>query len=85
MSSARAVPPAGGVATGAVGAAGAASATTGATAAGAVSNSSSAGAGVAVCATGVADSGTEEEILEQFKQVRQLIKSYSQQFVKDNL
>ena len=29
--------------------------------------------------------GTEEEILEQFKQVRQLIKSYSQQFVKDNL
>ncbi len=29
--------------------------------------------------------GTEEEILEQFRQVRQLIKSYSQQFVKDNL
>ena len=29
--------------------------------------------------------GTEEEILEQFKHVRQLIKSYSQQFVTDNL
>lgn len=29
--------------------------------------------------------GTEGEILEQFKQVRQLIKSYSQQFVKENL
>ena len=29
--------------------------------------------------------GTEEEILEQFKYVRQLIKSYSQQFVTDNL
>jgi len=28
---------------------------------------------------------TEEEILEQFKQVRQMIKSYSQQFVTDNL
>ncbi len=29
--------------------------------------------------------GTEEEILEQFQHVRQLIKSYSQQFVTDNL
>jgi len=29
--------------------------------------------------------GTEKEILEQFQQVRQLIKSYSQQFVSDNL
>lgn len=29
--------------------------------------------------------GTEEEILEQFRQVRQMIKSYSQQFVTDNL
>jgi|UniRef100_UPI00404AD604 arsenate reductase (thioredoxin) len=29
--------------------------------------------------------GTEEEILEQFKQVRQLIKSYSQQFITHNL
>ena len=29
--------------------------------------------------------GTEEEILEQFRQVRQMIKSYSQQFVSDNL
>ena len=29
--------------------------------------------------------GTEEEIIEQFRQVRQLIKSYSQQFVTDNL
>ena len=30
-------------------------------------------------------SGTEEEILEQFREVRQMIKSYSQQFVSDNL
>lgn len=29
--------------------------------------------------------GTEEEILEHFRQVRQIIKSYSQQFVTDNL
>ena len=29
--------------------------------------------------------GTKEEILEQFRQVRQMIKSYSQQFVSDNL
>ena len=29
--------------------------------------------------------GTEEEILEEFRQVRQMIKSYSQQFVSDNL
>ena len=29
--------------------------------------------------------GTEEEILEQFRQVRQMIKSYSQNFVTDNL
>ncbi|MBK8154034.1 MAG: arsenate reductase ArsC [Saprospiraceae bacterium] len=29
--------------------------------------------------------GTEEEILEHFKQVRQMIKSFSQQFVADNL
>lgn len=29
--------------------------------------------------------GTEEEISEQFRQVRQMIKSYSQQFVTDNL
>jgi arsenate reductase len=29
--------------------------------------------------------GTEEEILEQFREVRQMIKSYSQQFVSDNL
>jgi arsenate reductase len=29
--------------------------------------------------------GTEEEILEQFRQVRQMIKSYSQQFVSENL
>jgi len=29
--------------------------------------------------------GTEEEILEQFRQVRQIIKSYSQKFVNDNL
>ena len=29
--------------------------------------------------------GTETEILEQFRQVRQMIKSYSQQFVTDNL
>ena len=29
--------------------------------------------------------GTEEEIIEQFHQVRQMIKSYSQQFVTDNL
>jgi len=29
--------------------------------------------------------GTEEEILEHFRQVRQMIKSYSQQFVSDNL
>jgi len=29
--------------------------------------------------------GTEEEILEQFRQVRQMIKNYSQQFVADNL
>lgn len=29
--------------------------------------------------------GTEEEILEQFRQVRQMIKSYSQQFVLNNL
>jgi len=30
-------------------------------------------------------SGTEEEITEQFRQVRQMIKSYAQQFVADNL
>ena len=29
--------------------------------------------------------GTEEEILEQFRQVRQMIKSYAKQFVTDNL
>ena len=29
--------------------------------------------------------GTEEEIMEQFRQVRQMIKSYSQKFVTDNL
>jgi arsenate reductase len=29
--------------------------------------------------------GTEEEILDQFRQVRQMIKSYSQQFVGNNL
>ena len=29
--------------------------------------------------------GTEEEILEQFREVRQMIKSYSQQFVSENL
>jgi arsenate reductase len=29
--------------------------------------------------------GTEEEILEQFREVRQMIKRYSQQFVSDNL
>ena len=29
--------------------------------------------------------GTEEEIMEQFRQVRQMIKSYSQEFVNDNL
>ena len=29
--------------------------------------------------------GTEEEILEQFRQVRQMIRSYSQKFVIDNL
>ena len=29
--------------------------------------------------------GTEEEVLEEFRQVRQMIKSYSQQFVSDNL
>ena len=29
--------------------------------------------------------GTEEEILEEFRQVRQMIKDYSQQFVSDNL
>jgi arsenate reductase len=29
--------------------------------------------------------GTEEEILHQFRLVREMIKSYSQQFVKDNL
>lgn len=29
--------------------------------------------------------GTEEEILEQFRQVRQMIKSYSQQFITDNI
>ena len=29
--------------------------------------------------------GTEEEVLEEFRQVRQMIKSYSQQFVNDNL
>ena len=29
--------------------------------------------------------GTKEEILEQFREVRQMIKSYSQQFVSDNL
>jgi arsenate reductase len=29
--------------------------------------------------------GTEEEILEQFREVRQMIKSYSQQFVTINL
>jgi arsenate reductase len=30
-------------------------------------------------------SGTEEEIREQFREVREMIKSYSQQFVADNL
>jgi arsenate reductase (thioredoxin) len=30
-------------------------------------------------------SGTEEEIMEEFRQVRQMIKSYSRQFVADNL
>lgn len=29
--------------------------------------------------------GTEEEILDEFRQVRQMIKSYSQHFVADNL
>lgn len=29
--------------------------------------------------------GTEEAILEQFREVRQMIKRYSQQFVSDNL
>ena len=29
--------------------------------------------------------GTEEEILEQFREVRQMIKRYSQQFASDNL
>ena len=29
--------------------------------------------------------GTEEEILEEFRQVRQMIKDYSKQFVSDNL
>lgn len=29
--------------------------------------------------------GTEEEILKQFRQVRQMIKSYTQQFVSNNL
>jgi arsenate reductase (thioredoxin) len=29
--------------------------------------------------------GTEEEIMQQFRQVRQIIKTYSQQFVTDNL
>jgi len=29
--------------------------------------------------------GTEEEILEQFREVRQMIKRYSQQFVSENL
>jgi arsenate reductase len=29
--------------------------------------------------------GTEEEIIEQFRQIRQMIKSYSQQFVTENL
>jgi arsenate reductase len=29
--------------------------------------------------------GTEEAILEQFREVRQMIKSYSQQFVSENL
>jgi arsenate reductase len=29
--------------------------------------------------------GTEEEIMEQFRQVRQMIKSYSKQFVTNNL
>jgi arsenate reductase len=29
--------------------------------------------------------GTEEEIMEQFRKVRQMIKNYSQQFVADNL
>lgn len=29
--------------------------------------------------------GTEEEIMQQFRQVRQIIKTYSQQFVIDNL
>lgn len=29
--------------------------------------------------------GTEEEILEQFRQVRQMIRNYSQKFVADNL
>lgn len=30
-------------------------------------------------------SGTEEEIMKQFRQVRQMIKGYAQQFVADNL
>ena len=29
--------------------------------------------------------GTEEEVLEEFRQVRQIIKDYSKQFVSDNL
>lgn len=29
--------------------------------------------------------GTEEEILQEFRKVRQLIKNYSEQFVKENL
>ena len=29
--------------------------------------------------------GTEEEVLEEFRRVRRMIKSYSQQFVSDNL
>ena len=29
--------------------------------------------------------GAEEEVLEEFRQVRQMIKDYSQQFVSDNL
>ena len=29
--------------------------------------------------------GTEQEVLEEFRQVRQMIKSYSQQFVSNNL
>ena len=29
--------------------------------------------------------GTEEEVLEEFRQVRQMIKDYSKQFVSDNL